>query len=58
MESGGVATMGVRLPVSDLLLDQMAFSRGRFLVAVEGGPWLIVPAWPEFGRVIEDCRGQ
>ncbi len=47
-----------QLPVSDPLLEQMAFSRGRFLVAVEGGPSLVVPAWPEIGRVIEDCRGQ
>jgi len=46
------------LPVSDTLLDQMAFSRGRILVTVEGGPSLVVPAWPEIGRVIEDCRGQ
>ena len=46
------------LPASDPLLDQMAFSRGRFLVTSEGGPPLVVPAWPEIGRVIEDCRGQ
>jgi hypothetical protein len=47
-----------RMPASDPLLDQMAFSRGRFLVRAEGGPSLVVPAWPEFARVIEDCRGQ
>ena len=47
-----------RVAVSDPLLDQMAFRRGRFLVGLEGGPWLVVPAWPEIGRVIEDCRGQ
>ena len=46
------------LPASDPLLDQMAFSRGRFLVTSEGGGSLIVPAWPELARVIEDCRGQ
>lgn len=50
--------MLAQLPVSDPLLEQMAFSRGRFLVTVEGGPSLVVPAWPEVGRVIEDCRGQ
>jgi hypothetical protein len=43
---------------SDPLLDQMAFSRGRFLVTSEDGPSLVVPAWPEFSRVVEDCRGQ
>ena len=48
----------VSLPASDPLLDQMAFSRGRFLVAAEGGPSLVVPAWPELARVVEDCRAQ
>jgi hypothetical protein len=48
----------VDLPSSDPLLDQIAFSRGRFLVQAEGGGALILPAWPEPARVIEDCRGQ
>lgn len=39
----------------DPLLDQMAYSRGRFML-VSGGQALIVPAWPEVARVIEDCR--
>ncbi len=50
--------MVAQLPVSDPLLEQMAFSRGRLLVTVEGGPSLVVPAWPEIGRVIEDCRSE
>ena len=54
----GLSNMAARLPPSDPLLDQMAFSRGRFLVTVEGGPSLVVPAWPELARVVEDCRGQ
>jgi hypothetical protein len=37
-------------------LDQLAFSRGRFLVDVAGQPRLVLPAWPEVARVIEDCR--
>jgi hypothetical protein len=45
------------LPASDLLLDQIAFSRGRFAVEAAGGNRLILPAWPETARVIEDCRG-
>ena len=53
-----LSEMVVELQPSDPLLDQMAFSRGRFLVQVEGGPSLVVPAWPEFARVVEDCRGQ
>lgn len=45
------------LASSDPLLDEIAFSRGRFLVHVEGVPDLVLPAWPEPARVIEDCRG-
>ena len=42
---------------SDPLLDAMVFSRGRFAVGAAGVPLLILPAWPEPARVIEDCRG-
>jgi hypothetical protein len=45
------------LAAADPLLDQMVFSRGRFAVQAEGQTLLIVPAWPEPARVIEDCRG-
>jgi len=45
------------LPASDRFLDGMAFSRGRFTVEVPGTPMLVVPAWPEPARVVEDCRG-
>lgn len=41
---------------SDRLLDAMAFSRGRFMLDVNGLPTLILPAWAEVGRVVEDCR--
>ncbi len=41
----------------DRHLDAMAFSRGRFLVSVKGSTDLVIPAWPELTRVIEDCRG-
>lgn len=37
-------------------MDQIAFSRGRFLVDVAGQARLVLPAWPEVARVIEDCR--
>lgn len=49
-------TDGMALPASDPLLDAIAFSRGRFAVEAPGQPALIVPAWPEPGRVVEDCR--
>ena len=41
----------------DPLLDALAFSRGRIIVAVAGTPRLVLPAWAEIGRVVEDCRG-
>ncbi|MBA2920761.1 hypothetical protein GON01_07075 [Sphingomonas sp. MAH-20] len=49
------AGLEVDFATRDPLLDQMAFSRGRFML-VAGGQWAIVPAWPEVSRVIEDCR--
>lgn len=45
------------LPADDRFLDSMAFSRGRFTVEMAGAPMLVIPAWPEPARVIEDCRG-
>ena len=51
--SGYVAA---RLPATDPLLDSIAFSRGRFSVEAPGAGMLIIPAWPEAARVIEDCR--
>ena len=42
---------------SDTVLDQVAYSRGKFAVEVAGSEPLIVPAWAEVSRVIEDCRG-
>jgi hypothetical protein len=42
--------------VYDPLLDAIAFSRGRFGVSVSGTMPLVVPAWAEVARVIEDCR--
>lgn len=47
-----VAQAGARDPH----MDQIAFSRGRFLVDVAGQPRLVLPSWPEVARVIEDCR--
>ena len=44
------------LSATDPLLDAIAFSRGRFAVEVAGAPRLIVPAWPETARAVEDCR--
>jgi hypothetical protein len=49
------ATQAIRA-ASDAALDQIAYSRGRFAVEVQGLPMLILPAWAEVGRVVEDCR--
>jgi len=46
----------VNLPAGDKLLDAIAFSRGRWMVEVPGLAPLILPATPEFGRVVDDCR--
>ena len=53
----GPAGLVARLGAADPLLDAIAFSRGRFAIEAEGVPQLILPAWPEPARVIEDCRG-
>jgi hypothetical protein len=39
------------------MLDKLAYSLGRTMIEASGTPTLILPAWPEVARVIEDCRG-
>ena len=46
------ATLNARDP----MLDAIAFSKGRFMVEVQGLRTLYVPSWPEVTRVVEDCR--
>ena len=48
--------LSATVPAYDSVLDAIAFSRGRFAVSVTGATALIVPAWEEPARVIEDCR--
>ena len=50
------ARITIQLPAYDPLLDALAFSRGRLAVYIADKPALVVPAWPEVARVIEDCR--
>lgn len=52
----GAATIAIRA-TNDAMLDQIAYSRGRFMVDVAGLEPLYLPAWGEVSRVIEDCRG-
>ena len=51
-----VLPAGDMLGAFDPLLDAIAFSRGRFAVRAEGSAVLIIPAWPEPARIVEDCR--
>jgi hypothetical protein len=44
------------LNANDQLLDAIAFSRGRIGVGISGQPQVVVPAWAEAARVVEDCR--
>jgi len=55
--AGAPGMIGVILTAADPFLDNMAFSRGRFVVTASGTARLVIPAWPEFARVVEDCRG-
>ncbi len=48
--------LAIELDPRDRVLDQMAFSKGRFSLEISGLPTLVLPAWAEVGRVIEDCR--
>lgn len=52
----GSGSITATVDARDPLLDAMAFSRGRFVVAVPGGPTIYVPSWTEVSRVVEDCR--
>lgn len=54
--SGNEDQVIATLAAADPLLDQMVFSRGRFLVRVSGAADLVLPSWPEPARVIEECR--
>jgi hypothetical protein len=44
------------LDASDPLLDALSNSRGRLGFTVLPQPPLVVPAWAEVARVVEDCR--
>jgi hypothetical protein len=46
----------LELAARDPLLDAIAFSRGRIAVVITGAEPLVMPAWPEAARTVEDCR--
>jgi len=47
----------IELEANDPLLDALSNSKGRLGFTVAPQPALVVPAWPEVARVVEDCRG-
>jgi hypothetical protein len=47
----------IELPVGEVMLDRMAFTRGRFSIDINGLQRIVLPNWGEFARVVEDCRG-
>jgi hypothetical protein len=51
------AYVSTEIMVGDRQLDAMVFSRGKFIVSVKGAADLVVPAWAEVSRIVEDCRG-
>jgi hypothetical protein len=53
---GQPAIVAAAVDPRDPHLDALAFSRGRILVGLDGAADLILPIWPEFTRVVEDCR--
>lgn len=55
--SNGAGGMTAQFVASDSLLDALGYSRGRFIIEQQGLPTLVIPAWPEIERVVEDCRG-
>ncbi len=54
--TAGAAGAELVLGPRDPLLDQLAYSRGRLMLEADGQQ-LVLPAWPELQRVVEDCRG-
>jgi hypothetical protein len=50
------ARLSLDLQPYDGLLDAISTSRGRIGFTVGTQSALVVPAWPEIARVVEDCR--
>ncbi len=48
--------ISTELAAKDPQLDAMVHSRGAFLISLTGTEDLIVPAWAEFARIVEECR--
>ncbi|WP_417621103.1 hypothetical protein [Parasphingorhabdus sp.] len=56
-DSGGTPHYAaISVSANDIMMDRIAYSRGRFAVETSGLESIAIPAWPEFNRVVEDCR--
>ena len=53
---GPLPYVAAEIQVNDPILDSIAFSRGRFVIEIAGMAPLAIPVYPEFTRVVEDCR--
>jgi hypothetical protein len=53
---GTPAYLAAEFGPRDSLLDAIGYSRGKVVVEGAGLPTLVVPAWAEILRVVEDCR--
>ena len=54
---GSPSYAAIAMATNDFMLDRIASTRGRFAVETTGVASIAVPIWPEFTRVVEDCRG-
>lgn len=55
-DSAAPGMLAMAFAANDSFLDALGFSRGRFVIEGGGLPVLVIPAWPEILRVVEDCR--
>lgn len=53
---GSPPYVAASLSPNDMMMDRIAYSRGRFAVETTGLQSLAIPVAPEFSRVVEDCR--
>lgn len=56
LEPGTPGAIALSFAANDSFLDALGYSRGRFVIEGTGLPTLVIPAWPEILRVVEDCR--
>jgi len=53
---GSPPYVAIAMNPQDIMFDRIIYSRGRFAVETQSLQSIAVPIWPEFTRVVEDCR--